>query len=473
MKVVLTTAPRADWDLERAGLPFLGIGYIAAYLERFGHQVKITDPLNLIWDEETTIREILAFEPEAVGVTATTNNRFKAIKLIRELKRQRPSLFIFVGGPHFAMTAKNAMAVVPEIDCVVKGEGEITTKELLANLRNREKTAGIIFRDKDGQIIETPDRPFFHDINEFGRPAWHLYDIEKYRRRIDGTDIRAIGDISSRGCPNRCAFCVNAAFRGASLRLRDPKDFVDEVQFLKEKYGFAGFDFWDDTLTVSKDHVRAICDEILKRNLDIKWYARARANTVDKDILNTMAEAGCIRISYGGESGSPRILKLIKKGITPQQVINACQWASDAGMSIMVNFMVNLPEETREDLKMTVELMKRLRQIKKVENSYSFSIIYPGTEMETMAKEKGIFPNDFSWNEPYESEKYKLAGIDKSLPLMEWPGAEIERVKIFMSRELGLGKNPWKKVWRKLKKTKSWKDLKILIKAGLKFPFVR
>src|SRR3989339_1634720 len=149
MKVVLTTAPRADGDLERAGLPFLGIGYIAAYLERFGHQIKITDPLNLIWDEETTIREILAFEPEAAGVTATTNNRFKAIKLIRELKRQRPSLFIFVGGPHFAMTAKNAMAVVPEIDCVVKGEGEITTKELLANLRNREKTAGIIFRDKD------------------------------------------------------------------------------------------------------------------------------------------------------------------------------------------------------------------------------------------------------------------------------------------------------------------------------------
>ncbi|PJE59907.1 MAG: hypothetical protein COU85_01175, partial [Candidatus Portnoybacteria bacterium CG10_big_fil_rev_8_21_14_0_10_44_7] len=347
MKIVLTTAPRAEGDLERGGLPFLGIGYIAAYLEKFGHQVKITDPHNLLWNTEQAAREILAFAPEAVGVTATTNNRFKAIKLIRELKRQKPALFVFVGGPHFAMTAQNALSVVPEIDCVVKGEGETTTKELLANLTSQESVAGLVFRNKEGKIKETPSRPFTLNINEFSRPAWHLYDLEKYHRRIDGTNIRAIGVISSRGCPNRCAFCVNAAFRGSTLRLRDPQKFVDEVEFLQRQYGFTGFDFWDDTLTVSKDHVRAICQEINRRQLNIKWYARARANTVNQEILAIMARSGCIRISYGGESGSQRILNLIKKGITPQQVISACRWASQAGMAVMVNFMVNLPHETR------------------------------------------------------------------------------------------------------------------------------
>lgn len=467
MKVILSTAPRAEGDLERGGLPFLGIGYIAAYLEKFGHEVKICDPHNLNQDIQETVEEILKFNPEAVGITATTNNRFKAIKLIKELKQKNPQLFVFVGGPHFAMTAKNALEKVPEIDCVVKAEGEVTTKELLINLRQPEKVAGLFYRDRNGQVKETEDRPFVQDINELGRPAWHLYDIEKYYRRIDGTNIRAIGVISSRGCPNRCAFCVNAAFRGASLRLRDPIKFVDEVEWLKETYGFEGFDFWDDTLTVSKDHVRTICNEINKRKLNIKWYARARANTVNQEILKTMAEAGCIRISYGGESGSQKILNLIRKGITPKQVVDASGWASGAGMAVMVNFMVNLPHEKKDDLQKTVDLIKRLRQIKNVSATYGFSIIYPGTEMEQMAKDLNILPKDFSWNEAYESEKYKLAGVDKSLPLMEWPGAEIEKIKIKMARELTSKNELIKKAWRKIKKIKSFGEFKTITKSFL------
>jgi radical SAM superfamily enzyme YgiQ (UPF0313 family) len=369
------------------------------------------------------------------------------------------------------MTAENALRVVPEIDAVVKGEGEITSQELLDALKgdkNFSKVQGIFYRDKDGKIIENPNRPFIQDINILPF-NWKLFDLSKYYRPIDGTNIRAVGVMSSRGCPNFCAFCVSAAFWKAVLRLRDPIKFVDEVEFLKNTYGFEGFDFWDDTLTVSKEHVRAICNEILRRKLNIKWYAPTRVNTVDKELLSLMNKAGCVRISFGAESGSPRILKIVKKGIMPEQVTKAAQMASDAGMKIIVNFMVNLPYETFDDLKMTIDLMKKLNSIKNVTAAYGFSIIYPGTEMELMAKNEGWFPGDFSWNEPYQSKKYKIAGVDTSLPLMEWPEAEIEKIKAIMTRELGVRGGIVRKAIKKIKKIKSFSEFKELLKTGIRY----
>jgi len=471
MKIILTTSPRAEGDMERGGLPFLGIGYIASWLERHGYKVVITDPHTFGWDVERSVQEILKNNPDAVGVAATTNNRFKGIALIKGLKKQNQNLFIFVGGPHFAMTAENALKIVPEIDAVVKGEGEITTQELLDVFqkdKDFDRVQGIFYRDKNNKIIETVNRPFLQDINAFTL-NWDLFDLSRYHRPIDGTDIRAVGVMSSRGCPNFCAFCVSAAFWKKVLRLRDPIKFVDEVEYLKNKYGFEGFDFWDDTLTVSKDHVRKICNEILRRNLNIKWYAPTRANTVDREIISLMRKAGCVRISFGAESGSPRILKIIKKGIIPEQVINAAQMSSDAGMKVMINFMVNLPYETMDDLRMTIDLMRKLNRIKNVTAAYGFSIIYPGTEMELMAKKESWLPKDFSWNEPYESKKYKIAGVDSSLPLMEWPGAEIENIKVIMTKELGVRGGLIRKGIRKLRKVKSFRDLKSLISAGIKY----
>lgn len=474
MKIVLTTAPRAEGDLERGGLPFLGIGYIGSWLEKHGYEVVIIDPHTFGWNTVEAVKAIIEENPRVVGLTATTNNRFKAIELIKELKKKNPDLFIFVGGPHFALTAENALKVVSEIDCVVKGEGEITSQELLDTLQKDKdfsKVQGIVYRDKGKEIKETPDRPFEHDIDKFIL-NWDLFEVEKYHRNIDNTDIRAIGVISSRGCPNRCVFCANAAFRKAgrgAFRLRDPIKFIDEVEFLKNKYGFKGFDFWDDTLTISKEHVRKICNEILKRKLDIKWYARARVNTVDKEMLSLMKKAGCIRMSYGVESGSPEILKKILKNITPEQAINAARLSSDLGMKVIMNFMVNLPYETMEDLKMTIDLMKKLAKIKNVTPAYGFSIIYPGTELETMAKKEGWFPKDFSWNEPYRNEKYKIAGVDASLPLMELTGSEIEKVKALMTRELGLRGGVLKKGFKKIKKVKSFKEFKDLVKIGVKY----
>ena len=472
MKVVLATAPRALGEIEMAGLPFLGIGYVASYLEKAGHEIIIVDAHSENLTIEQTVEKIISFSPEVVGFTATTHNRLKAIEVIKKIKNRNYSLMIMVGGPHFSLSDINALEVVSEIDCVVKREGEITSKELLDVWpdRNRLKDVlGITYRDIDGKIVSNQDRPFIKGLSELPFPAWHLYDLSKYQKRIHGTDFRAVGVISARGCPNLCTFCCNAAFSKSMLRLRDPKNFVDELEFLNKKYDFQGFNFWDDTLTVSKNHVKNICKEILDRKLDLKWYARARVNTVDKEIINIMRKAGCTRISFGIESGSPRMLKEIKKNITLEQARKAVRLSSEAGMIVSLNFIVNLPTETIEDLKMTASLIKEFNQISNVSASYGFALIYPGTVMEKFAKENGILDKNFSWNSFYQGDKGRITGEDPSVPYMEWPGMELEKVKAFMVKNTSSRKDTFKKAWNKLKKVNSFSDLKILLKAGLNY----
>jgi radical SAM superfamily enzyme YgiQ (UPF0313 family) len=474
MKIVLTTSPRAEGDLERKGLPFLGIGYIAAYVENsHRHKVEIFDTHTYGLNAAQAAEKILEKNPDVIGVHAITDNRFKAIALAKEIKKRNKNVIVLMGGPHFSLTAKNALELVPEIDFIIKGEGEKPVLQFLDTLESKgdlNNVLGLVFRNQKGEIIENPSKDFWiFDLDKelpFPGPAWDLFDLKLYNKPIDGTNIRSIGVLSARGCPNVCVYCANAR---SVLRLRSPKNFIDEVEYLHKTYGYRGFDFWDDTLTMVNIHVIEICEEIIRRKLDIVWYARARVNTVDKKLLELMKKAGCIRISFGIESGSPRILKIIKKNITIEQVLNAVRWSSEVGMTVVTNFMVNLPEETIEDLKMTINLMKELRQIKNSYPAYGFTIIYPGTELELMAKEKGIMPWDFSWNSPYHSEKYKVAGDDPSLFHMEWPGAEPEKIKAIMTKELGISGNVFKKGFNKLTKIRSIGELRELIRAGINY----
>ncbi len=470
MKIVLTTSPRAEGDLERKGLPFLGIGYVASYIKKFSHhQVEIFDAHTYGLNPSRAAQKILEKNPDVVGVHAITDNRFKAISLFKELKKRDKNIIILTGGPHFSLTAVDALNVVPEINYIIRGEAEKAVVDFLNALEGKQdilQVPGIIYCDKNGEIRANNLLNRIENLDELPMPAWELFDLKIYDKPIDGTNIKSIGVLSSRGCPNVCVYCANAR---SGLRLRDPRKFVDEVEYLSKEYGYRGFDFWDDTLTMVNEHAKAICEEILKRKLDIAWYARARVNTVNRELLELMRKAGCIRISYGVESGSPRILKIIRKNINIEQVKEAVRTSSEVGMAVVENFMVNLPEETMDDLKQTIELMKWLAQIKNSYPAYGFTVIYPGTELELMAKAKGIMPKDFSWNSPYQSPKYKVAGTDPSLFYMEWPGFELEKIKAIMTKELGIRGNVLKKGFDKLRKVRSFKEAKELVKAGIKY----
>lgn len=464
MNVLLCTLPEVFVSKEY--LPPLALGYLAAQVERKGDSVRIIDSHIEGLNIDRLIATIIAARPDVLGLTGTCHNRFNVIRVIQEVKKVLPDTFIVAGGIHFTITAEDALRCVPELDAVILWEGEYTLSRILDVLKDGgslDDVTGIAHRTADGDIVRKEPQSFIHDLDQLPMPAWHLINLDKYQAKLEGTyDIRAIGVMSSRGCPCSCVFCSNSAWGKRSHRRRSPANFIDEVEFLHKTYGFQGFDFWDDTLTISKDHILGICEEIHKRNLNIKWYARARVNTVNRDILATMRDAGCVAVAYGIESGSPKVLKAIKKNIDLDQIKEAIRHTVELGMVSKNCFMFSLPEEEEQDMLMTINLMKELASYSpKVLNPYGLTLIYPGTELERLAKEEGKLPADFSWNTYTEFDKSRLYGQNKTIPFYEGK-LTIERVKSVLRKHLVARGNFFIKAKRRLAKIRSIRDVKSL-----------
>ncbi|XOB42198.1 MAG: B12-binding domain-containing radical SAM protein [Candidatus Nealsonbacteria bacterium] len=434
-KIVLVIPPQEKFTKDY--LPSLGLGYIAACLERANYEVKIIDSHINNFDDEQATNKVLEEKPDAVGITANSHNRFHAISVCKLIKRKSNNqTFISVGGCHFSPTAVSLLETVPEIDAVIIGEGEKTFVDLLNNYfqnKSLDNVLGIVFR-KNGKIIKTPHRPFIKNLDGLPRPAWHLFELEKYDAKLEGEDeTKSIGIMSSRGCPNACSFCVNSIFWKRIFRRHSPRRFVDDVEFLHKKYGYRGFDFWDDTITTVRKHIKGICEEILKRKLDIVWYARARVNTVDREILALMRKAGCKVISFGVESGNPEILKNIRKNITIEQVRKTVKICVDLNYIIKLFFMYNLPGETLEDIQVTRDLMRELKFYgPNVHVIPGFTLIYPGTEIENIAKREGSLAHNFNWNSPIKFTTNEKIGVNPTIPLYEQKQLKSEEIKSFL-----------------------------------------
>ena len=395
-------------------LPPLGIGYMAAVLEKAGHEVMILDTPILHWSIEEIIKEIQNKNPDLLGITATSHSRFNAIKIIDGVKGL--NCLKVLGGVHFGSTDVDALQHIPA-DVVVRGEGEYTILDIANNVPF-DKILGITYRE-DGNIVRTPDRPFL-DLNELPFPARHLFPMSKYNAKLEGEyKTKCASIITSRGCPNKCVFCVNKSFWKQRFRRRDATSVVDEIEHIISRYNIYGFDFWDDTFTLVPAHVQQICNEIIKRRLDIKWYARIRVDTVNRSILELMKEAGCRVVSYGIESGSPRILDVIRKNITLDQVRECTRLCSKLGFHVKVFFMFNHPTEKIRDIEATILLMDEIRQWPNVSIKTAMTYIYPGTEIEQIAKDEGILPRNFSWNSPYYSQRNKDYKLSPAVPCFE------------------------------------------------------
>jgi len=426
-KIILAIPPQVG--LSKDHLPSIGVGYLAAVLEKNGYEVKIIDSFVEELDNSQTVDLIIKEAPFLLGVSATTHNRFNAMEILNRVKeKSNNEIFTVVGGPHFSLIADQAIVNIPSLDFVVRGEGEETMLRLASQLvedggirtENLAKINGLTFRN-NGKPVSNSDREFIKNLDSLPSPAWHLFSINKYNARLEGIiKYRAIGVMSSRGCPQDCVFCVNSAFWKKFFRHHSPKRFVDEIEFLHKKYGFRAFDFWDDTLTIFKPHVIEICNEIIKRNLSIKWYTRARVNTVDFELLSLMKRAGCRAISFGVESGSEKILRIIQKKITIQQVWDAAKACKELDLNTKFFFVHSLPGETKEDFNITLDLIDKLNAYSPNFHCYEgIARIYPGTQLETLAKKEGKLPVDFDWCAKVDFGYVGELGADSTIPLYD------------------------------------------------------
>ncbi len=336
MKIVLIAPP---YPLEEAPSPPLGICYVAAVCEAAGAEVMIIDYIVSRYTPEKLWRQLDEFQPDVVGATSVTISFPAAVEILQAVKQHCPSVVTVMGGPHVSFDAENTLARFPEIDAIVIGEAENTLMQWLPVVKDRSAwhdIKGLAFFE-DEQFIFTGAGEFIANLDALPLPSRHLLPLSKYKALGFPISI-----ITSRGCPNKCIFCLGRKMVGFKVRYRDPVLVVDEIESILAM-GFERINIADDLFTANKNRVKVLCEEILNRNIKFGWSAFARVDTVDEETLGIMKKTGCDAVSFGIESGNPEMLKRVKKRITLDQARQAVAACKKVGMIAHASFMVGLP----------------------------------------------------------------------------------------------------------------------------------
>ncbi|MBD3186691.1 radical SAM protein [Candidatus Bathyarchaeota archaeon] len=390
--------------LERASgvTPPLNLLYLAGYLEKVF--LKDQDfPLEIhVWDLEVAplsldgLRTKLeAIQPDLVGFTAVTMNMPTIELMAPWFKKLAPRSKIVIGGPHPTVVPVQTLESIPAIDYLICGEGERTLEDLIrfltGGLVDVNVVRGLYFRDPiDGTIQFSGSRALIEDLSILPMPARHLLPYNKYLDHPQSPGIfKKTGNIfTQRGCPFNCSFCSAHVVHEGKVRYFPIENIIEEIKFIKETYGIEHVTFRDSNFTISRGRTVRICRRILEEKLHITWNCETRVSLVDDRLLEIMARAGCTKISFGVESGSPRMLKKINKGISVKVIMGAFKSCRKFGIETQAFFMVGFPSETIEDIQLTWHL------IKEITPDYLFiSVVVPlpGTAIHETVLEENLF----------------------------------------------------------------------------------
>jgi anaerobic magnesium-protoporphyrin IX monomethyl ester cyclase len=384
MRVLLLSTPH---PLEESPLPPLSLSYLAGVLAQEGIEVKILDFLVTHYDPKKLRRELEEYRPQLAGVTCVTLNYPIARRMLKVCKSFDPHIFTVIGGPHVTFALEETLLQSAWIDAIVIGEGERTLLELARAVeegKDIHQVHGIVFAD-GGMVVKTTPQAPIESLDQLPLPARQLLPMARYRAL--GTPCTVI---TSRGCPYSCIFCSGRRMFGPKVRFRSPGLVVDEIEKLQCDFGLARINIVDDTFTLNHNHARGVCEEMLRRNLKLKWSVFARVDRISEELAQLMVRAGCEWVLFGVESADEGILKTIKKGITPQEVQRGVRIAAEAAINVFNSFILGLPGESRETAHKSLAFGDELYQ--KYGAKYGFHMLapLPGTEIYERAKDYGI-----------------------------------------------------------------------------------
>jgi len=399
MRVLLLSTPH---PLEESPLPPLSLTYLASVLIREGIEVKILDFLVTQYHPRKLRRALEEYQPQLVGATCVTLNYPIARRMLKVCKAFDPHVFTVIGGPHVTFALEETLLRSPWIDAIVIGEGERTLVELVRAVeggKNIYHVPGIAFAD-GGMVVKTAPQVRIKDLDQLPLPARELLPMARYRAL--GTPCTVI---TSRGCPYSCIFCSGHRMFGPKVRFRSPGLVVDEIEKLQRDFGLAKINIVDDTFTLNHHHAQAVCEEMLKRDLKIKWSVFARVDRISEDIAQLMKRAGCEWVLFGIESADEEILKTVKKGFTLDEVRRGVKIAAEAGINVFNSFILGLPGESWDTAIKSLTFGDELYH--KYGAKYGFHMLapLPGTELHERAKDYGIRILSRNWarynaNEP-------------------------------------------------------------------------
>jgi radical SAM superfamily enzyme YgiQ (UPF0313 family) len=381
--------------------PPLGLGYLSAYLEKFGgYETAIAD-LRLLNDDgvlskleiEEKIKELIdRYNPRIIGISSTTQVYNNVKIIVQFIKNNYPEIILVAGGVHPTFTANDCLD--DGFDFVVRFEGEKTTLELvdyiLKGTGNIKEIKNVVYKN-NGRVVANSLRPLETDLDSIPFPNRKKFEMGKY--------IQKGALVSSRGCPMKCIFCSCGALSGNNWRTRSVENILKEIEELIKEYNVDEFFFHDDTFTFDNKRVRNICSEIIKRNLSIKWGCQARVDSVSKELLKLMYDAGCRAIQFGVESGNQGILNKINKNITLDMVRSAVKNVKLVGIDyITCSFIIGHPEDDEETILDTINFMFELGDLG-ANTPVSILTPFPGTEVYNNSKKYGIKFFNKSWSE--------------------------------------------------------------------------
>jgi anaerobic magnesium-protoporphyrin IX monomethyl ester cyclase len=365
--------------------PPLGLAYLAAVLEQAGAQVKILDYVVYGYRKDALPSILKDFRPQIAGATAVTMTFNHAKQILKDVKTIDPGILTVMGGPHVSFCARQTLEDFAELDVIVLGEGEETLVELACSVeqgQNLEVVRGIAYR-AGSEIKTTLKRKLIADLDRLPLPARHHLALGRYRAlRLP------ISLTTSRGCPHKCIFCVGRKMVGAKVRYHSAERVVTELESLAQ-LNFHQINIADDLFTANEERCLTVCEEILKRKLNINWTSFARVDTVSETLLTHMKAAGCTAVSFGIESANPAILKTIKKGITLRQVRDAVRMCRRAGIIPYASFILGLPGETPATIKETTDFAVHLQQ-EGLASGFHILAPFPGTAVREKSKKLGL-----------------------------------------------------------------------------------
>ena len=461
----------------------LGYIYMAGVLEEHGFEVKILDcPLEhatrtpvdaatvrigtSLADIHAVVRD---FAPSVIGVgCAYSAFESDSFDLIARLKEWAPRTPVVVGGAH---TSANPAYVLrnPHIDVAVIGEGELTMLEIAQAIRDGRPLAGIAGTATalDGQVRVNPPREYIQDLDSL-HPAWHLLDLNAYFRHPANSDAtmrrNSVDVVTSRGCPGRCVFCSIVTVWGRGWRGHSARHVVDELEMLVRQYGARQFRFQDDNLTLKRDRILEICDEIVRRKLDIRWDTPngVAVWTLDEEVLAKMKQAGGYRLTFAVESGSVRTQKYIGKIVTEEKLHRLVRCCHRLRLWVCGTFIIGFPDETLEDIRETERVILTC--------GINFAFIYiaqplPGTRMmEDFRKLRLIDTQRFGsmiGHSEYDTLHFKADDLNAMLQ---------DLYRKFYRRKFISYLNParfWKEILSKLRTPEEWRYFRRMLTTVL------
>ena len=284
-----------------------------------------------------------------------------SILIARKLKKILPNILAVLGGPAF-FAWEEVLAAHPEIDVVVRGEGEVTISELAnsynGSLESIKRIDGISYRNKKNRIITNEARALIKSLDALPFPSYDDLPLKEYPQSKFGMPIIPV--VGSRGCIGNCVFCVEKHLWGNTYRMRTPENIVSELKNITEKYGTSTIRFNDSLINCDIKSLETFCNLLIKENIKMQWMGNARIRPeMTNKLLLKMHQAGCIGLWYGIESGSQRILNKMKKGYTLETAKKVIHDTARNGIRVLIFMIVDFPGETPSDFKQSVDFLRR------------------------------------------------------------------------------------------------------------------